>query len=67
MRPFGFGPLGDLDSGLGVSRSRAKEGEHEVTIGVPKREQRRRLGVLLRGPHVLRQRGDVHVVVFNTL
>ena len=41
--------------------------DHEGTIAVLKRQQLRRLWVHLRGPHVLRQWGDVLVVVFHPL
>ena len=54
-----------------LSLDRVDQGRFIIELGsalrVPKREQRRRLWVLLCGPHVLRQWGDILVVFFNTL
>ena len=56
-----------LPNTLSATNHRSMYGDgHTGTIRVSKREQRRRLGLVLGGPLVLRQGGVVLVVFFNT-
>ena len=55
-----------LPNTLSATNHRSMYGDgHTGTIRVSKREQRRRLGLVLGGPLVLRQGGVVLVVFFN--